>query len=111
LFHREGESNSKIIVWEPHVIKGNIPIQNFPFQFSICAGSTRQQAVSRSTSTDADVIYTTRDGIPCGLISIPLRYMHSSVETVAMTDVHHAASLAGAFIRSLDKSDTFRVLD
>jgi len=71
----------------------------------------QHEAVSRSTSTDADVIYTTRDGIPCGLISIPLRYMHSPVETVAMSDVHQAASLAAAFIRSSDQSDTFRVLD
>ena len=70
----------------------------------------QHEAVSRSTSTDADVIYTTRDGIPCGLISIPLRYMHSPVETISLADVGHAASLAAGFIRSLQKSDTFHVL-
>ena len=70
----------------------------------------QHEAVSRSTSTDADVIYTTRDGIPCGLISIPLRYMHSPVETISLADVRHAASLAAGFIRSLQKSDTFHVL-
>jgi endoglucanase len=72
--------------------------------------SVQHEAVSRSTSTDADVIYTTRDGIPCGLISIPLRYMHSPVETISLADVRHAASLAAGFIRSLQKSDTFHVL-
>lgn len=71
----------------------------------------QHEAVSRSTSTDADVIYTSRDGIPCGLISIPLRYMHSPVETISLTDAKNAAKLAAGFIRSLSKSDTFRVLD
>ena len=71
----------------------------------------QHEAVSRSTSTDADVIYTSRDGVACGLISIPLRYMHSPVEMVSLADARHAAKLAAAFIRSLEKTDTFRVLD
>ncbi|MFY8267967.1 MAG: M42 family metallopeptidase [Terrimicrobiaceae bacterium] len=71
----------------------------------------QHEAVSRSTSTDADVIYTSRDGVPCGLISVPLRYMHSPVEMISLADARNAAKLAAAFIRSLDKSDTFRVLD
>lgn len=70
----------------------------------------QHEAVSRSTSTDADVIYTSRDGIPCGLISIPLRYMHSPVEMVSLSDVRHAAALAAGFIQSLEKTDTFHVL-
>ena len=71
----------------------------------------QHEAVSRSTSTDADVIYTSRDGVPCGLVSIPLRYMHSPVEMVSLSDARHAARLAAAFIRSLEKGDTFRLLD
>jgi endoglucanase len=71
----------------------------------------QHEAVSRSTSTDADVIYTSRDGVACGLISIPLRYMHSPVEMVSLSDARHAARLAAAFIRSLEKGDTFRLLD
>jgi hypothetical protein len=55
--------------------------------------------------------HTSRDGIPCGLISIPLRYMHSPVETISLADAKNAARLAAGFIRSLEKSDTFRVLD
>jgi endoglucanase len=71
----------------------------------------QHEAVSRSTSTDADVIYTSRDGVPCALISIPLRYMHSPVEMVSLADAQHAARLAAAFIRSLGPADMFRVLD
>ena len=37
-------------------------------------------ASGRGTSTDADVIQISRSGIPTGLVSIPLRYMHSPVE-------------------------------
>lgn len=69
----------------------------------------QHEAVSRSTRTDADVIYTSRDGIPCALISIPLRYMHSPVEMVSLKDVESAARLAAAFIASLSKKDTFRI--
>ena len=39
-------------------------------------------ASGRSTGTDADAIQIARSGIPTGLVSIPLRYMHSPVEMV-----------------------------
>ena len=44
-------------------------------------------ASGRGTSTDADVIQISRSGIPTGLVSIPLRYMHSPVEMVDLGDV------------------------
>ena len=69
----------------------------------------QHEAVSRSTRTDADVIYTALDGIPCALISIPLRYMHSPVEMVSMKDVESAARLAAGFISGLSGKETFRV--
>ncbi len=69
----------------------------------------QHEAISRSTSTDADVIYTARDGIPSALISIPLRYMHSPVEMASYEDIQAAAHLAAGFIASLSKTDTFRV--
>ena len=40
-----------------------------------------------STHTDADSIQISRAGIPAGLVSIPLRYMHSPVEMVDLRDV------------------------
>ena len=39
-------------------------------------------ASGRGTSTDADALQISRSGIPTGLVSIPLRYMHSPVEMV-----------------------------
>jgi endoglucanase len=59
------------------------------------------QASGRATGTDADAVHVSRDGIPTGLVSIPLRYMHSPVETVALEDVASAARLIAAFARRL----------
>jgi putative aminopeptidase FrvX len=59
-------------------------------------------ASGRSTSTDADAIQISRSGIPTGLVSIPLRYMHSPVELVDLGDVEAAVELVAAFAARLD---------
>ena len=59
-------------------------------------------ASSRSTGTDADAVHISRAGVPTGVVSIPLRYMHSPVEMVQLDDVENAARLIAAFARRLD---------
>ncbi|MBK5219516.1 MAG: M42 family metallopeptidase [Thermoleophilia bacterium] len=54
-------------------------------------------ASGRGTSTDADVLQISRSGIPTGLVSIPLRYMHSPVEMVDLRDVEATVNLLAAF--------------
>jgi putative aminopeptidase FrvX len=54
-------------------------------------------ASGRGTSTDADVLQISRAGIPTGVVSIPLRYMHSPVEMVDLRDVEAAVKLLAAF--------------
>ncbi len=54
-------------------------------------------ASGRGTSTDADVLQISRSGIPTGLVSIPLRYMHSPVEMVDLRDVEAVVKLLAAF--------------
>jgi endoglucanase len=54
-------------------------------------------ASGRSTGTDADAIQIARSGIPTGLVSIPLRYMHSPVEMVDLADVESTIALLAAF--------------
>jgi putative aminopeptidase FrvX len=54
-------------------------------------------ASGRGTSTDADVIQISRSGIATGLVSIPLRYMHSPVELVDLGDLEAAVELVAAF--------------
>ena len=53
------------------------------------------------SGTDAWAIQVTQAGIPTGLISIPLRYMHTSVETLDMQDVLNSGKLLAHFISSL----------
>jgi endoglucanase len=54
------------------------------------------EAVGRNTGTDADAVHLSRGGVPTGLVSIPLRYMHSPVELVQLDDVHACARLISA---------------
>lgn len=49
------------------------------------------------TSTDADVISLTRRGIPCGLLSVPLKYMHTPIETVCLEDIESTARLLAGY--------------
>lgn len=50
------------------------------------------------TSTNSDHISTTKDGIPTALISIPLRYMHTPVELVDISDLTNSAKLITKYI-------------
>ena len=60
------------------------------------------EASGRDTHTDADAIQISRAGIPTGLVSIPLRYMHSPVELVDLDDVEATIELLAAFATSLE---------
>lgn len=50
------------------------------------------------SGTDAWAIQVTREGVPTALISVPLRYMHQPVETLAVEDVERAGRLLAAFV-------------
>ena len=51
------------------------------------------------TGTNADPIAVSGKGIPTGLISIPLRYMHTAVEMIDTEDIENSARLLAAYIR------------
>lgn len=60
------------------------------------------EAVPGSSGTDAWGIQVAREGIPTGLIEIPLRYMHQPVETGALPDIERAGRLLAGFIARLE---------
>jgi putative aminopeptidase FrvX len=64
-------------------------------------------ASARYTGTDADAIHLARGGIPTGVVSIPLRYMHSPVEMVQLEDVDNTAKLIAAFAQKLSADLSF----
>jgi putative aminopeptidase FrvX len=60
--------------------------------------------VSRGhTNTDADAIYLSRMGVATGVVSIPLRYMHSPIETVDLDDIEAVVRLLVAFAGRLER--------
>jgi endoglucanase len=59
-------------------------------------------ASGNATHTDADSLQISRTGIPTGLVSIPLRYMHSPVEMVDLADVEATVELIRAFVNRLE---------
>jgi putative aminopeptidase FrvX len=59
------------------------------------------ESAGRGTGTDADAVHATGTGVPTAVVSIPLRYMHSSVELVALSDVDATVALLAAFAQRL----------
>ena len=66
------------------------------------------EASARYTGTDADAVHISRGGVPTGVVSIPLRYMHSPVEMVQLDDVENAAKLIAAFAQKLSADLDFK---
>jgi putative aminopeptidase FrvX len=54
-------------------------------------------------STDAARISITRQGIPCGTVSIPTRYIHSPVGMLSLKDIENSAKLTAAAIQTITK--------
>jgi len=67
----------------------------------------QHEAAGRTTGTDTDRIFTVRDGVPSALVSLPLRCMHSVVETADLGDVQHVINLMAGFVLSLRARDVF----
>jgi endoglucanase len=57
---------------------------------------------ARSSGTDAIGLQVAREGIPTGVVSIPIRYMHTMVETVDLTDIERTGRLLAEFIARLN---------
>lgn len=60
----------------------------------------QREVMGGNTSTNADVIGITGGGIACGLVSVPLRNMHTPTEVVDIADVAAAAELLAHFVLS-----------
>ena len=63
-------------------------------QYEVAAGHT---------GTDGDTVNRTLEGVPMALVSIPLRYMHSSVEVGSWRDLEECIELLAGFIVRLSQ--------
>lgn len=64
----------------------------------------RTEVMPGASGTDAWAMQVVREGIPCGLLSIPLRSMHTPVETVSVKDVERTGRLLASFCAGLDEA-------
>ncbi|HKM57469.1 MAG TPA: M42 family metallopeptidase [Chthoniobacterales bacterium] len=67
----------------------------------------QHEASSGTTGTDTDRVYQTKGGIPSALVSLPMRYMHSTVEMVDLVDVERCIQLLTHFVRSVTSKEEF----
>ena len=70
----------------------------------------QRQAASRVTGTDTDAFAFATDGIASALISLPLRYMHTTVESVHKQDVEEVIKLIYQSIKAIKNNQDFRYL-
>ena len=70
----------------------------------------QREANSRSTGTDADAFAYSSGGIVTALISLPLRYMHTTVESVHKEDVDNVIKLMFYSLQKIKKGHDFRFL-
>jgi len=68
--------------------------EDIPCQWEVMAGAT---------STNADSIAVAGEGVEAGLLSVPLKYMHTAIETVSLADVENTGKLIAAAIRWLGR--------
>lgn len=70
----------------------------------------QHEATSIRTGTDTDSIFYQRTGIPSALISLPLRYMHSPVETASIRDIENLIELMTETVLAMEPDQSFTVL-
>ena len=70
----------------------------------------QRQAVSRSTGTDTDSFAYSHEGVASGLISLPLKYMHTTVETVHKNDVENVIKLIYEVLLQVKPGQDFRYI-
>jgi endoglucanase len=85
----------------PHVggrLESLAKSENIPFQVA---------ALGRAAPNDSNALQITRAGVATGLVQLPNRYMHSAVETIALSDLDAAADLLASFATELSSEDSF----
>jgi tetrahedral aminopeptidase len=75
--------------------------QDIPFQ---------RAASSRTTGTDTDAFAYSNEGVASALISLPLKYMHTTVEMANKHDVENLIELMLQFLKQLPAGHDFRYI-
>ncbi|UII34838.1 M42 family metallopeptidase [Fulvivirga ulvae] len=70
----------------------------------------QRAAASRATGTDTDAFAYSNDGVASALISLPLKYMHTTVETAHKDDIENVIKLMYHFLLKLKSGHDFRYI-
>jgi endoglucanase len=65
------------------------------------------EGAPRGTGTDANAIQLSRGGKAAGLVSVPLRYMHTPTEVLALADIENTVKLLAAFVMRVKPGTDF----
>ena len=60
------------------------------------------EPMPRNSGTETDAVQLSRAGVPTGIVSIPIRYMHTPVEVAALADIQRTARLLAEFTARID---------
>ena len=71
----------------------------------------QRAASSRYTGTDTDAFAYSNGGVPSALISLPLRYMHTTVEMVQKEDVENVIKLIYETLKNIKANESFSYFD
>jgi len=66
----------------------------------------QRAATPGGSGTDTDAIFV-QGGIPCGLVSLPIRYMHTTVEMTSLRDLNRIAHLFAGFALGMKQGERF----
>jgi endoglucanase len=67
----------------------------------------QRSATPGHSGTDTDAIFLRRGGIPCALLSLPIRYMHTTVEMMSLRDLDQISEVFSGAILGLSPADRF----
>ena len=85
-----------------------------PALFALLASTAREENIPfqvigepRATGTDANVVQISRRGVATALLRVPLRYMHTPVEVLSLTDLENAIRLLAAVLYRIGGREEF----
>ncbi|UOQ48100.1 M20/M25/M40 family metallo-hydrolase [Gracilibacillus caseinilyticus] len=73
--------------------------------------TVQYELTPRLTGTDADKMRLTGKGVPVSLVSLPLRYMHSPVETASLQDIEEEITLLVELIKNMTGRESLNPLE
>ena len=116
-FASDYPGNDKKLVGDVQLGKGPIlcfgPTYNFKLQQLVESAAAREkvalqrQVRARGAGTNAWTMRTVRGGAAVALVSVPLRYMHSAVETLSLSDVDDSVKVVAATVAALPARPDF----